>query len=93
MKATKIGATFAVLDNGTCWPLPSGGEHNANTAWALVHGTPTREQLLHAASILDAFSTLLQKPQRERNAVCSALRKALDERENGGGCQTKETQS
>lgn len=63
--------------DGTVWPrIDIEGEHEASLEWRLRYGDPTRSDCLAAASVIGAYRSLVLKPQRRRNEVCTALRKA-----------------
>lgn len=60
--------THVTIDD-TAWPLP-----NNNLEWTLRYGTPTKTDLLLAASILAAYSQIvLYDTQKQRNMVCSKI--------------------
>lgn len=53
------------------WPLP-----DQDLNWVLRYGNPTREQLLHAASILSAYyHAVTIYTQKKRNYVFGELKK------------------
>lgn len=54
------------------WPLPEVEEDGVE--WRLRYGTPTREDLLVAASYMHAYSSLVCSTQKERNKVVACLR-------------------
>ncbi len=64
---TKIGADMI-------WPSYDQGEHE----WRLRHGTPEQvvKERMIAASIVAAYREFIQMPQKQRNAICKALREA-----------------
>ena len=45
---------------------------------ALGYGSPTREQLYHARSIIGAYQDLIASSQKRRNTICAAIRKAKE---------------
>jgi len=61
-----------------CFPQP--GEDLSQIDWVLRYGTPTKNQLLVAASVISAYSGLiLRKTQRQRNSICKKLKAGADE--------------
>lgn len=64
--------------DGMCFPQP--GEELYQVNWRLRHGKQTQEDLMVAASVISAYSGLvLNKTQKERNYVCSKLRRVAPE--------------
>lgn len=59
----------------TAWPAP--GERMDEVEHALRYGTPTRKDLLAAASILSAYRALVTTPRRLRERVVRTLRSVL----------------
>ena len=62
-------STFLKLENGTVWP-----DHESDVEWRLRYA-PDRGAELSGASVCDAYRTLINMPQRERNKIISELRK------------------
>lgn len=55
-----------------CFPQP--GEELSQIEWTLRYGTPSKNQLMVAASVISAYSGLvLRKTQKQRNYVCKKL--------------------
>jgi hypothetical protein len=54
------------------WSLP-----DDDLEWRLRNGTPSRSDLLHAASILADYHALIYSPVRKSAAVLRALRSAV----------------
>ena len=63
----------AMPDGGT-WPVPDDGL--AELEWRLRYGTPTRSDLLTAASVMAAYRQLIEATEAQRNRVVRALREA-----------------
>lgn len=63
---------------GTTWPLPDG-----EISWLLRYGTPTRGDLLLAASVISAYSALIKMPERRRRPIIATLRRAIAIRRDG----------
>lgn len=60
--------------DGMTWPNPSAlGE----AQWRIVHGTPTRADLLLASSVIGAYSQLVEDSQRRRNEKVAGIRAAM----------------
>lgn len=69
--------------DGRTWP--GIGERLAEVECALRYETPTREQLLFAASVLAAYGCLVRTSAKDRAVVARHLKAAeADERQNGG---------
>lgn len=68
---------FALFD-GMTWPMPF-----TELEWTLRYGTPTRGQLLRAASILAAYDEIVRSPERKRRYVVRNLRALGDRRPSG----------
>jgi hypothetical protein len=81
MKPRHINCNFVNFDDGTCWPrMYPCGDHETNVAWRLryrpcSHLPKTVDDGLVAASFMDAYTALLDKPMRIRNQIVAALRK------------------
>ena len=54
---------YVSLDNGTTWPVNVG-----DIEWRLRHGTPTRSDLLVAASVLGIYQKMCDPTRRAMNA-------------------------
>lgn len=67
------------LSDGTVWPRPALERDDENgIAWTLTYGTPTREDLIHAASVIHAYGHLMTSTTAERRAfVVREMRAAL----------------
>lgn len=57
------------------WPLP-GTHTDPALEWKLRYGTPSRSDLLVAASIVAAYEELIDCPETKRRYVVRELRKA-----------------
>ena len=66
-------ATF-VRTEQTGWPRP--GTALDTLDHRLRYGTPTKSDLVMAATVLSAYSALCEKPREVREAVIRAMRKA-----------------
>lgn len=64
--------------DGMTWPDP---DDPLEIEWTLRYGTPTRAQLLAAASMIAAYKQLVADPQVRRNAKIAGIRRA----QAGGG--------
>jgi hypothetical protein len=61
--------SFAHFDE-MCWPLP-----NPGLEWRLRYGKPTREDILVAASILNAYQSLVcRKTPKQTRHIISTIR-------------------
>lgn len=74
MGSKKYG-NYVRIDGEMTWP------HNdtadiATLIWTLGYGTPSKEQLLHARSIISAYGHLIELTQKRRNYICSAIRES-----------------
>lgn len=58
--------------DGMCWPCP--GEDMSNVIRALVYGEPRREDLLLAASVLQAYEQLISVPAKRRAELVREIR-------------------
>lgn len=62
--------TWIRLSDGTMWPRPAlERDEQFGVAWTLTHGAPTRSDLIHAASIVNAYGYLLTMMTAERRAL------------------------
>ncbi len=68
-------ASYAHFD-GMAWPLP-----DCDVEWFLRYGEPTRQQMLHAASIVAAYNELIGCPETKRRKVIRQVRAAVSARE------------
>ncbi len=66
------------LDDGTTWPDPG---DPAGVDWQLRYGTPTREHLLFAASVLAAYARLGLGPSTQLPALRRAAKAAAAAKE------------
>jgi hypothetical protein len=55
------------------WPCP--GDRLNRLQWVLRYGTPTKEDLLLAASVLSAYHQMVWDPLAKRQKVIAELRK------------------
>jgi hypothetical protein len=51
--------------------------HFDGVEWSLRYGTPTREQLNVAASMIAAYKQLVEDPKTRRDAKVAGIRRAL----------------
>ena len=64
------------LADGTVWPVPDAVDDDRQIGWTLTYGTPTREELLRAASIIRAYDFLvLETTSERRNQIVREIRK------------------
>lgn len=59
--------------NGTVWPVPDSSK-DPGLEWTLRYGTPTKEDLLMAASVVAAYCALIRQPQKLRNITCQNIK-------------------
>ena len=73
-------SAHARLSEGSTWPLPDLPQGDElGLAWRLTYGTPTRSDLLRAASIISAYGYLVMEVTAQRRAlIIRELRAALD---------------
>lgn len=57
------------------WPLDT--DHSL--VWELRNGSPTREQILSAASILSAYDALIRKTVRQRDYIVRNIKQQFPE--------------
>jgi len=63
------------LPDGSSWPLPDGEDDDRPLGWTLTYGTPTREDLLRAVSILNAYDYMtIHATKAKRDMACRAIR-------------------
>ena len=72
----KRSATHILL-NQMSWPYP--GPRARDASWTLRYGTPTLNDLLIAAWVMDAYNALIHKTQKERNDIAAKLKTATKE--------------
>ncbi len=58
------------------WPHP---DDPLEVEWSLRYGSPSREQMMVAASIVAAYRQLVADPVRRRNETIAGLRRAVRE--------------
>jgi len=68
MKVTKRSVHFDEMT----WPRAL-EDDNDSVQWRLRYGIPTKEDLLFAASVMAAYTALVYKKQKDRNAICKVL--------------------
>jgi len=61
---------------GMTWPSPC--ERLSEMEWRLRHGIPSRNDMLCAASVMSAYTSLINSSQKHRNDICRILRKEAD---------------
>lgn len=71
MRKPKTTNHYANFD-GMTWPRISAGI--GDIEWALRYGEPTREEVLVAASVLNAYRALIKLGRVEREAIVRVLR-------------------
>lgn len=65
--------------DGMCFPQP--GQKLSDIEWQLRYGTPTKEQLMVAASVISAYSGLvLLKTGKQRDYIVKNLRRGAEQR-------------
>jgi len=72
------------ISDGSSWPRPDiEADEGCGLAWRLTYTTPTRQELLAAASVISAYEHLVLGSNRaKRDLVCRDIRAAL--RDEGG---------
>jgi hypothetical protein len=68
----KLG--YLDLPDGTRWSNPL-SERMQEIAWTLIHGKPSRADLVGAGAIISQYAQLLQMPLKRQNAVAMAMRR------------------
>ena len=68
--------SWLVLPEGRTFPDPADPNE---VQWRLRYGTPTREDMMAAASVMSAYAALVYMPGRVRDGVIRDLRKASEE--------------
>jgi len=68
------------MSDGSSWPRPAlESDERYGVGHILRYGTPTRADLLAAASIIDAYGYLVAETTcRERDRVCREMRASLE---------------
>lgn len=74
----KTAGPNIVLDNGTSWPNP---DKLYGVEWTLRYGTPSKEELLIAASTLVAYRALVNSNAAAREEYVREMRSALPDTE------------
>lgn len=78
---TTANGGFAFFEDMT-WPCP--GKRMGDLEWTLRYGTPTREDLLYAASIVASFGQMVANDTvKRRNKNITQLRLAMRQHFNG----------
>jgi hypothetical protein len=70
-----------IVSDGSSWPRPAlESDDEYGIGHLLRYGTPTRSDLLVAASVIDAYGYLIMESTREkRDLVCREMRTAAKE--------------
>ena len=68
------GGSYLRLDDRTVWPNPADPNE---VQWRLRYGTPSKADLLVAASMMAAYRELAGQTYKRRSQVVSLLRAAL----------------
>jgi len=65
--------------DGMFWPIPEEHTEFDSVEWKLRYSPQTlsREDMLYAASIINAYSSLIHKTIKNRNAVVKGIREAI----------------
>jgi hypothetical protein len=58
--------------NGMCWPVP--GQDLGLLSYTLTYGTPTKEELLVCASVINAYTGLVNMTATRRTDIVRELR-------------------
>lgn len=75
--------------DGMCWPCP--GEDMSNVIRALVWGEPRREDLLLAASVLQAYEQLISVSSARRAELVREIRKGPGKKDSPNAALTGAT--
>lgn len=72
------------VSDGSTWPRPAlESDERHGVGHTLRYGTPTREDLMEAAAICDAYGHLVaESTQAKRDLVCREIRAALNSEGN-----------
>lgn len=65
------------LTDGTVWPRPDLIGDDRPLAWVLTYTTPTRQELLRAASVVAAYGALIGETTKRRQQVVRDIRSEL----------------
>ena len=68
------GGSWLRLPDGTTWPNPADPNE---VEWRLRYGNPTREDILAAASVMNAYGHLVFAPERRRREVVRMIRRVI----------------
>lgn len=68
------GGAYAKFDD-MLWHLP--GNRLGEIAWKMIHGTPTKEELLLFAGVLECYRELVRMPEPRRRKIVRRLREAM----------------
>ncbi len=71
----KQSGVFKIFNEMT-WPFPCGGL--SDIAWRLRYGHPNKKDLLVAASVINAYQSLIGRSQKRRNEICQKLKAKPD---------------
>jgi hypothetical protein len=58
--------------NTMCWPAP--GPDLTDLSRTMTYGTPTKEQLLVCASVINAYQHMVRLPAKKRDGIVRELR-------------------
>lgn len=67
----EVGMTWPLPDNDLSWRLRYSNEHEHR------ENVTARQDLMRAASILNAYHELVFSTKKKRDEICSALKKGL----------------
>lgn len=70
-----VGKGSVARFDGMSWPVP--GERLDEVEHALRYGTPSRSEMLLAASVLEAYRQMVTDPRTKREHVIRTLRKVM----------------
>jgi hypothetical protein len=73
-KVRRVGNCYSAFDD-MCWPIPS--NELDGLEWRLRYSSPTKSDLLVAASVISAYRDLVGKPRRLREKVVKNIRRAV----------------
>jgi len=75
IKPKRVGKYYASFDD-MCWPIPC--NELSGLEWRLRYSTPTKSDLLVAASVVSAYQGLIEKPGKFRDQVIKKIKKVIE---------------
>jgi len=62
--------------SGMTWPIHIENDDDS-VQWRLRYSSPSKEDLLFAASVMSAYAALVESTRRKRDSVCNILRRCI----------------